>query len=199
MAQNKPDIHRLIELHRFLLQFQQVERVVDVPHKETFRSENDVEHSYHLAMAAWFLCAYFPHLNRDTVIRYALAHDLVEVHAGDTYIYADQAALDSKQSREHAALKQIKQEWTDFPELVQTIETYEAKADAEALFVYALDKIMPIIVIFIGEGYTWQREGITTEQLDRAKRHKVRVSPEIEPYYEQLYDLLTRHGHYFSV
>jgi putative hydrolase of HD superfamily len=193
-----PGIHRLIDFHRLLHQFQAIERITHVRGKQDFRAENDTEHSYNLAMTAWFLCEYFPHLDRDTVIRYALVHDLVEIHAGDTYVYADQTELDSKARREAAALKQLEQEWADFPDLTATIHGYEAKKDNEALFVYALDKIMPLIVIFLGEGYTFKRENVTLERLDAIKRHKVKVSPEIATYYDQLYDLLSKHLHLFA-
>jgi 5'-deoxynucleotidase YfbR-like HD superfamily hydrolase len=70
----KPDIHRLIELQKLLLQFQSIERVVHVP--DNFEYENDTEHSYNLTITAWFLAQYFPHLDRDKVIRFALVHDL---------------------------------------------------------------------------------------------------------------------------
>jgi 5'-deoxynucleotidase YfbR-like HD superfamily hydrolase len=40
-------------------------------------------------------------------IRFALAHDLVEIYAGDTYIFADQTALDTKKKREEEAAQKI--------------------------------------------------------------------------------------------
>ncbi|HYH75307.1 MAG TPA: HD domain-containing protein [Candidatus Saccharimonadales bacterium] len=193
---DQPDITRLLSFQSLLLQFQAIERVTHIP--GSHRPENDTEHSYNLAMTAWFVSQYFPELDKDTVIRYALIHDLVEVHAGDTYVYADQAMLDSKHEREAAALAKLEAEWPDFPAMANTIKAYELRADAEAKFVYALDKIMPIMVIFLSEGYTWQQEGITPERLDQVKRHKVAVSPEIEPYYQALYQLLLANRHFFA-
>lgn len=192
----KPDISRLITFQSLLLNFQAIQRVTHMP--KTFQPENDVEHSYSLAMSAWFLAQYFPHLDCDKIIRYALVHDLVEVHAGDTYIYANQATIATKRTREHAALKQLEQDWPDFPDLTATIKDYETHHSEEAKFVYALDKIMPIMVIFIAEGYTWQQEGITPERLHAVKQHKVAVSPEIAPYYDQLYELLLQNRHLFT-
>jgi 5'-deoxynucleotidase YfbR-like HD superfamily hydrolase len=191
----KPDIHRVIDFHRLLHQFQSVQRVVHIP--KTHAHENDTEHSYNLAMMAWFLSTYFPKLDQNLVIRYALVHDLVEVHAGDTYIYADQAQLDSKQAREAAALQQLTGEWPDFADLTKTIGQYEQRNDEESRFIYALDKIMPIIVIFLAEGYSWHKEKVALDQLHEAKKHKVAVAPEIAPYYDELYALLLQHPHYF--
>lgn len=187
-AAAKPDIHRLIAFHALLLQFQAIERVTQVP--PHFRQENDTEHSYNLALAAWFLAGVFPELNRDQLIRFALVHDLVEVHAGDTYIYADAATLSTKQAREAAALEQLAGDWPDFPDLIATIREYERQDSQEAKFVYALDKIMPIILLYLGKGHTWRQEHITRAQLHETKRHKVAVSPAINDYYEQLHELL---------
>lgn len=193
---DKPDIHRVLEFHELLLQFQAIHRITHIP--KTHDQENDTEHSYNLAMMAWFLAQYFPHLNRDKVIRFALVHDLVEIHAGDTYIYADAETLATKKDREHTALLKLEQDWPDFKDLIDNVKEYETHKSEEAKFVYALDKIMPIIVIYLGEGYTWQQEGITPERLNEVKRHKVAVSKEISPYYEELYSLLLQNRHYFS-
>jgi len=193
--QKKPDIQRLIEFHRLLLDFQATERATHVP--GTFEKENDTEHSYNLALSAWFLADYFPELDRDKIIRFALVHDLVEVHAGDTYIYADDATLATKEQREHDALLQLEKDWPDFPSLVEDIKIYETLDSEEAKFVYALDKIMPIVLIFIGEGYSWQKDNVTLDQLHSNKKPKVALSAAIKPYYDQLYELLTTHSRYF--
>jgi 5'-deoxynucleotidase YfbR-like HD superfamily hydrolase len=121
----------------------------------------------------------------------------LEVHAGDTYIYADQSVIDTKKEREHAALKQLEQEWPDFPDMLNNIKEYEDKTSEEAKFVYALDKIMPMMLIYIGEGYTWQKENITHKRLHQVKRHKVAASKEVNEYYKELHELLKQNSHLF--
>lgn len=192
---DRPDIHRLIELQQVLLAFQAIERVTHIP--GTFRPENDTEHSYNLALCAWFLAQYFPQLDRDKVIRFALVHDLVEIHAGDTYIF-EKSAVATKKQREHEALQQLEKDWPDFPDLTASIKTYETRDSEEAKFVYALDKIMPLLVIFLAEGYTFQKSGVTFDQLHENKQPKVAISPEIKPYYAQLCELFRQHSHYFA-
>lgn len=191
----KPDVPRIFQLQELLLQFSQVERVVHRKHKDSFVRESDTEHSYNLAMTAWFLAPYFPHLDTNALIRFALAHDIVEVHAGDTYVFADKEILDSKSAREAAALKQLQEEWPDFPELTDTIHAYEQRSTEEAKFVYALDKIMPVFVIYMNEGHTWKLEGLTVERLHEAKKDKVLLSKDIKPYYDELYKLLLESPH----
>lgn len=189
----KPDLKRLLDFQKFLGQFSHIERMVHRRHNDKFIRENDTEHSYNLAMTAWFVASHFPELNTDKVIKYGLAHDIVEIHAGDTYIYGTADEIASKSEREAKALKQLKQEWPDFPDLTDYLTGYEERVDAEARFVYALDKVMPIMLIFINGGYTWDAQKVTLEMLHHAKADKVAVSPEIQPYYDQLYKLLLEH------
>jgi putative hydrolase of HD superfamily len=193
-----PDIHRLLEFQQLLLQFSQIERVVDRKQGNRYIRESDTEHSYNLAITAWYLAGYFSALNRDMVIRYALIHDLVEVHAGDTYVYGEQAHLDSKVAREAAALKKLQADWPDFSDLTAHIVEYEQRGTNEAAFVYALDKIMPIMQIYINDGHTWKQEGITPQKLDAIKRVKVTLSAPVLDYYEQLYELLSASPEHFS-
>lgn len=187
---NQPDIQRLLDFQRLLQSFNEVDRQLHRNHEGKMRLENDTEHSYNLAMTAWFLAPHFPELNKDLLIKYALVHDLVEVHAGDTYIYGSDEELSTKADREKVAAAKLLADWADFSEIHELIEKYENKTDPEARFVYALDKIMPIMQIYIHKGYTWQKEGITAEQLHANKYDKVKLSPEVTPYYEQLYELL---------
>lgn len=188
----KPDLHRLIELQKLLLAFSQIDRQSHRKHNKGYINETDTEHSYNLAMTAWFLAPHFPELDRDLLIRYALAHDLVEIHAGDTNIFAPDDVIATKRAREMAAAKKLGQDWSDFPDIHGLIERYENRADNEARFIYALDKIMPIMLIYINDGHSWVINSITLEKLHAAKADKVALSPEIKPYYDELYTLLVQ-------
>ena len=193
----KPGVQRLIDLQNLMVRFAAVERHVNMP-APLDRAENDIEHTYTLAMAAWFLSEYFPELDRNKLIHLALAHDLLEVHSGDTFVYGDAAIIASKAEREAAAVKQLKQEWRDFPGLLTAIDEYEHRQSAEAKFVYALDKIMVITLNMLSNGKTWHKHGVTFEQFVAEKEKKVPTSPEIYAYYKQLYDLLLTQPHLFA-
>ena len=71
------------------------------------RRENDAEHSWHLAMMAMILAEYAaPEVNINHVLRMLLVHDIVEIDAGDTFVY-DESAAASKVEREHQAAKRL--------------------------------------------------------------------------------------------
>lgn len=186
----KPTLQRIIDFQHLLQAFNEVDRVVHRKHHGTYRQENDTEHSYNLAMTAWFLAPHFPDLDSNLLLRYALIHDIVEIHAGDTYIYGSDAELSSKHAREQAAAKQLQHDWPDFPEAHELIADYENRSTPEARFVYALDKIMPILQIYVNGGYSWHKEGVTIAMLVKAKKDKVALSPEIAPYFNAVVRLL---------
>src|SRR5215510_5944555 len=75
---------------------------------ELDRYENDAEHSFLLATLACALGAEVePSLELGLVSQYALVHDLVEVYAGDTTIWASAERHASKAEREAKALEVI--------------------------------------------------------------------------------------------
>ncbi|HSX52858.1 MAG TPA: HD domain-containing protein [Patescibacteria group bacterium] len=194
----KPDLQRLFDLQHFLHKFHAIERIVYLPGKNP-RYETDTEHTFTLAMTAWFLAQYFDDIDTDKCIKLALVHDLVEIYAGDTYAFADKAVLDSKTAREAKALGQITKEWQDFPDMVQAIEDYEKLNSKESKFVFALDKIMPPLVIFMGEGYTWQKHKITFAMHHEVKIESVAQSAAILDYYNQLVELMQKNLDYFHL
>lgn len=185
-----PRLQEMLATLSLLHAFQRVERVVDVPAMD--RQENDVEHSYFLAMTAWmFAERFFPSLRQELVVRYALVHDLVEVYAGDTPIFSKNPADHAtKAAREHAAQQRLAQEFSSWASLHDAIAAYEARADDEAKLVYTLDKILPVLTIYLGHGKTWHRVGVTLDMLATLKRPKIAIYPPMVEFFEEVVTLL---------
>ena len=191
--------HRLLELQKLLFDFTQIDRQIFFPDdNRQDRLENDAEHSYSLAMAVWFLSQHFPHLDRDKMIRYALIHDFVEVHAGDMQaIGRTEEQQKLKQKREDEALKKLESEWPDFSELTTSITTYEALNDPEANFVYALDKLMPMLLNLLSEGKTWKKYDFKRSVVIKQKDDKVLVSKEVNELWQAYRQMiLDAKGHF---
>lgn len=185
-------LQKLIGFAKILNELQKVERVIRVPGSE--RWENDVEHSYSLAMLAWYIVESRKlKLDRDKVFCYALAHDLVEVYAGDTYLYSeDKELLASKPERERLAAERLVSEFPEVPEMHAAIIGYITKEDPESRFVYALDKIEPIIKLYFDGGRTWKEMSVTLEMVYENKKDKVALSPEIQAYFDEFMELLRK-------
>lgn len=185
MNQPEPTIQRIAELQQFIANFSRIERVPQLA--DTGRRENDVDHSFGLALTCWFLAPKIaPDLDLAKILTYALAHDTVEIYAGDTYVWADKALLDSKSAREDAAIQSLARDWSDFPELANSAQGYKEHADEEAKFVYAIDKILPTLMINLGEKSAfWTRHKITLE-MEKTQKRKMLVSDYAAPYYDRL-------------
>jgi|TARA_Y100000310_G_scaffold342833_1_gene447771 putative hydrolase of HD superfamily len=191
-------LEKFINFIKLTTDFSKVERQVLYPERKQL--ENDAEHSFQLAIAAWYLIdSRNLDLNKDLILKYALVHDFPEVYAGDTFIYADKKILDQKEKREEEARKRLKKELAEFADIHDYIGKYEKREDKESRFVYALDKVIPIINIYLDGGKQWREWGITLDMLIENKDPKVALSPEIKPYFDELVAILESQKDLFHV
>ena len=72
---------------------------------DSSRRENDAEHSWHLSVMALALAEYAggPQLDLFRVMKMVVLHDIIEIDAGDTYLYDEHAALDKAEREQRAA------------------------------------------------------------------------------------------------
>lgn len=187
-----PSLDRLADVQQMVADFAKVRRAV--PLADTNDAENDVEHSYGLAITCWFLHAKIaPQLDLGKILQYALAHDIVEIHAGDTYVF-DAESVATKAARERDAIKRLRQEWPDFPEIIDHTEGYADKIDEEAKFTYAVDKILPILMVELADAKgIWKQKAITLE-MERENKKSMLASDVVSPYYQKLIDWLDERG-----
>ncbi|OGG62915.1 hypothetical protein A3I46_02880 [Candidatus Kaiserbacteria bacterium RIFCSPLOWO2_02_FULL_54_13] len=180
----KPDIERVAEFMRLLHAFQSVERVIPAPNLT--RKENDVEHSYTLTMFCWYLNdALELGLNKNKLLEYGLVHDFVEVYAGDTYVF-DQERKETKHQREEEARIRIAAEFPEFKSLHKAIERYESQGDPEAMFVYVVDKLVPMVTNYLQNGHSWKEMNVQHEELFALKRRTIKNHEQVRELLEQL-------------
>ncbi|MES2623581.1 MAG: HD domain-containing protein [Patescibacteria group bacterium] len=177
-------LEKTLNFLTLLRNLEKVERTVYRP-GDTF--ENDTEHSYQVAMLAWFLADQFKlSLSKEKLFKYALAHDVVEVYAGDTPVYGSEEVKASKQEREEKSLERIKGEFGYFPDLIESIESYEQRNDEESIFIYELDKLLPPLNMYLDGGYGWNKFSITLEQIEVEKRSKVKNAKDMVVLLEEM-------------
>lgn len=189
MTVQYPSIQRIAELQLFITSLAKIDRTQHLA--DIGRAENDVEHSFGLALTCWFLAARVaPELNLERILCYAIAHETVEVYSGDTFIYGDPSDIATKSDRENTAIKKLYSEWPDFTEMVDAAKRYKNKTDEEVKFVSAVDKLLPALMINLGEKSTfWNRHKITLE-MEIENKHSIEVSDRVAPYYRKLIDWL---------
>jgi putative hydrolases of HD superfamily len=131
------------------------------------RHENDAEHSWHLALMAMVL---HEHSNEPVemskVVKMVLIHDLVEIDAGDTFLYDE----NSESSKADAEAKAAMRAYGLLPEdqrreFLELWEEFERKETPEARFAAAIDRLEPLIQNSQTEGHAWMKYGITKDRV----------------------------------
>jgi putative hydrolase of HD superfamily len=180
--EHQTSLNKLLSFVALMNAANKTERVGYVPGLN--RSVNVIEHSYQLALLAWYLISSndLP-LNKELAIKYAIAHDLIEAYAGDTYMY-DEAAINTKQEREEKARERIKKEFPEFSDIYSYISNYERRGDPESTFIYALDKLIDDLNVYLDHGRLWKERKETLEKMLAARTGKAAASPYIAPYLE---------------
>lgn len=152
------------------------------------RQENDIEHSFAVALLCWFICTKFDlGLNLEKVLKYAMAHDFVELYAGDVNSFASPAERTKKAADEKASLEQMSQELADFGDLVKIMKDYELKADEEALFVWTVDKMQAYIMGDLDNWRPYKKLEISYDRfIDKHKEQLAACSPYCKEIFETL-------------
>ncbi len=192
-----PDLEKLLDFVRFTHEIREVERTIHF--ESDNHQENDMEHSYQLALLVWFLIENdkLP-LDKFRCVGMALVHDIVEVYAGDVSAHLPENEHPDRKKSEALAAMKLKKQWSNFESLHGFIDEYEACKTPEAKFVYALDKLIPIINIYLYEGRSWHLMDISLEDLKRIKVGKVDISAEINKYYQEFLKILERQPELFG-
>jgi putative hydrolase of HD superfamily len=139
------------------------------------RHENDAEHSWHLAMMVMVLAE---HANApvDTlkVLKMVLLHDIVEIDAGDTFLY-DTTKNHTNTDEESIAAARIfgllpADMAQDFMDIWIEFETGESN---ESKFAKAIDRLEPILQNISNQGGTWTEYNVpfevVYEKIDKIK------------------------------
>lgn len=127
-----------------------------------------------------------------------MMHDVIEVHAGDISAHLPENQHPDRRKAEKLAAQKLKKQWPGFKSMHELIDEYEAGRSPEAKFVYALDKLIPILNIYVYEGRSWQLMNIGLDDVKRIKAGKFDGSPEVEAYYEELLATLEKNPKLFG-
>lgn len=136
---------------------------------ESARRENSAEHSWHLALMAMMLVE---HANEPVdlarVLQMILIHDIVEIDAGDTFVY-DANAMTGKAEREARAAERIFGTLPDDQrdDMFSLWHEFEARETPEARYASALDRLAGMLPNHANGGGTWNEHKVTVEQVTR--------------------------------
>ena len=143
------------------------------------RRENSAEHSWHLAMACWSIANHFKlQLNMETLLKLALVHDLGEIDAGDTFLYA------KDRSAAHHAERSCLQRLSDHPgnsinDLSDLWEEQELGNSREAMLLKVVDRLLPFLLNINNDGKPWKEHSVRKSQVAGAHAFIEELFPEI--------------------
>ncbi|HCH1694856.1 TPA: HD domain-containing protein [Vibrio parahaemolyticus] len=130
------------------------------------RLENSGEHSWHVALMAVLM---EEHANAPVdicrVMKMLLIHDVVEIDAGDTFVYDTAATKEQAEKEIKAAERLFGMLPTDQgQELLALWLEFEAAQSDDAKYAKALDRLILMLLNYHTNGQSWKENSVTREQ-----------------------------------
>lgn len=158
-------INRLFEFFREIDKEKFIQRQTYLTDAQ--RKENDAEHAWHMAIMTILLSEYANEkIDVLKTVTMLLIHDIVEIDAGDTYAYDEEAKKTQKQREEKAADRIYGLLPQDLQEKMRALwEEFEAQKTPEARFARTMDNIQPLMLNAATGGKAWVEHGVHLEQI----------------------------------
>ena len=156
------------------------------------RRENDAEHAWHMAIMAYLLQEYAnQEVDIGRVMILCLIHDIVEIEAGDTYAY-DEEAKKTQAERERKAAEHL---FAMLPEdqcrmMHELFDEFEHGDTPEARFARAMDNFQPLLLNDANQGESWMEHDIARSSIDARQKKTADGSKQL---YEVIESILDRH------
>jgi putative hydrolase of HD superfamily len=130
------------------------------------RYENSAEHSWHVCLAALMLKRYAnEEIDINRVIKMLLIHDLGEIDAGDTIVYASETR--EQKDKEAAGVQRLLAMLPNgmANEYLDLWHEFEAGETAESKYARAIDRVPPLLHNLYGGGHAWAENNIPKEKV----------------------------------
>jgi putative hydrolases of HD superfamily len=130
------------------------------------RYENSAEHSWHVCLSALLLKDYANEdIDINRVIRMLLIHDLGEIDGKDTIVYKSEKP--ELKAIEAAGVKRLLSYLPERArdEYMSLWYEFEAGETADSRYARAIDRVPPLLQNLHDDGYGWQKNGISKEQV----------------------------------
>ena len=159
------------------------------------RYENDAEHSWTICMMALVLKEYSNvDIDIERVLKMLLLHDVVEIDAGDTFLYSSER--DAAHEKEARAAERIfgmlPEDQRD--EFRQLWDEFEDRTTDESRFASVLDRLEPLLQNFVNGGSTWKENGVRHEMVFERNRHIAEGSRQLWDVAKKLVDIALERG-----
>lgn len=193
------DDERLARQIRFITEADELKRELRRTYiMDSTRQENAAEHSWHVALMAIILAEHARGGGIDVlrVVTMLLVHDLVEIDAGDTFLYDEEGTRDKAAREIRAADRIFSLLPADQAEGLRALwEEFEARETPEARFAAAMDRLQPILNNYHTAGRLWREHGLRRAQVREKNRHMADGAPRLWQYAAALLDDAVARGY----
>lgn len=151
------------------------------------RFENSAEHSWQVCMLAQLIVCESPvKVDVVRVIEILLVHDIPEIYAGDQIVYQTKNELDVQKELQAAKrifglLPEPQASWC-----FSRWEEYETRETDEAVFAYAIDRLMPVLQNLRNGGQSWKENTVPLEKILKVNTAIGTALPSVWSYVETL-------------
>jgi putative hydrolases of HD superfamily len=163
---------------------------------DSTRFENDAEHSWTICVMAVLFKEYSNFdINIEKVLKMLLIHDVVEIYAGDTFLYSNERA--TAHINEDVSAKKIfgMLEADQAEEFYLLWKEFEERKTNEAKYAAVFDRLEPVLQNYKTKGFTWKTNSVKKEMvLDKCK-HIEEGSIEIWNVFKQIVDECAKCGY----
>ena len=124
-----------------------------------------------------------------------LIHDIVEIDAGDTFLYSkdrDAASLNELKSAERI-FGILDDDQKNF--FLDIWKEFEEKKTNEAKFASVFDRLEPLLQNYTSKGYTWKTHNITRSMIIEKNKHIEEGSKQIWEFVQLLLDECVAKGY----
>ena len=148
------------------------------------RKENDAEHAWHMAVMTILLSEYAnERIDVLKTVTMLLIHDIVEIDAGDTYAYDEEAKKTQKDRERKAAERIYGLLPSDQGERLKALwEEFEACETPEARFARCMDNLQPMMLNAATDGKAWVEHQVELSQILGRNRNTHAGSEELWEY-----------------
>lgn len=148
------------------------------------RKENDAEHAWHMAVMTILLSEYAnERIDVLKTVTMLLIHDIVEIDAGDTYAYDEEAKKTQKDRERKAAERIYGLLPSDQGERLKALwEEFEACETPEARFARCMDNLQPMMLNAATDGKAWVEHQVEPSQILGRNRNTHAGSEELWEY-----------------
>lgn len=160
------------------------------------RRENSAEHSWHIALMALLFADRANHpIDVLKTLKMILIHDIVEIDAGDTFLYASNR--DAQSSVEQCAAERI---FGLLPapygqEFMDLWQEFTLRTSPEARYAAAIDRMEPLTRNIMSHGRIWHEQDICSEQVLTKNAHIADGATDLWHIAEELLNRAIDDGH----